>query len=149
MWDLPRLGIKPVSPELVSRFLTTGPWGKSPSASLSIQYLPIVGLGAGGEGDDRGWDGWMASLTRWTWVWVNSGRWWWTGRPGMLRFMGSWRVGHDWATELNWTEWMLLWTVIGLFQLLEPDFLGLNPGPTFTGYTTPGQLPKCLKSSYP
>ena len=62
------------------------------------------GLGAGGEGDDRGWDGWMASLTRWTWVWVNSGNWWWTGRPGMLWFMGSQRVGHDWATELNCTD---------------------------------------------
>ena len=60
------------------------------------------GLGAGGEGDDRGWDGWMASPTRWTWVWVNSGRRWWTGRPGVLRFRGSQRVGHDWATELNW-----------------------------------------------
>ena len=62
------------------------------------------GLGAGGEGDDRGWDHWMASLTRWTWVWVNSGSWWWTGRPGVLGFMGSQRVRHDWATELNWTE---------------------------------------------
>ena len=62
------------------------------------------GLGTGGKGDDRGWDGWMASPTLWTWVWVNSGSWWWTGRPGMLRFMGSQRVGHDWATELNWTE---------------------------------------------
>ena len=62
------------------------------------------GLGAGGEGDDRGWDGWMASLTRWTWVWVNSGSWWWTGRPGVLRFMESQRFGHNWATELNWTE---------------------------------------------
>ena len=62
------------------------------------------GLGAGGEGDDRGWDGWMASPTRWTWVWVNSGSWWWTGRPGVLRFMGSQIVRHDWATELNWTE---------------------------------------------
>ena len=61
------------------------------------------GLGAAGEGDDRGWDGWMASLTRWTWVWVNSRRWWWTGRPGVLWFMGSQRVGHDWAIELNWT----------------------------------------------
>ena len=61
------------------------------------------GLGAG-EGDDRGWDGWMASLTQWTWVWVDSGSWWWTGRPGMLLFMGLQRVGHDWATELNWTE---------------------------------------------
>ena len=62
------------------------------------------GLGAGGEGDDRGWDGWMASLTRWTWVWVNSGSLWWTGRPGVLRFMGSQRVGHNWATELNWRQ---------------------------------------------
>ena len=62
------------------------------------------GLGAGGEGDDRGWDGWMASLSQWTWVWVNSGNWWWTGRPGVLQFMGSQRVRHDWATELNWTE---------------------------------------------
>ena len=56
-----------------------------------------------GEGDDRGWDGWMALLTQWTWVWVDSGSWWWTGRPGVLRFMGSQRVWHDWATELNWT----------------------------------------------
>ena len=62
----------------------------------------LEGLEAGGEGDDRGWDGWMASLTLWTWVWVNSGSWWWTGRPGVLRFMGLQRAGHDWATELNW-----------------------------------------------
>ena len=58
-------------------------------------------LGEGGEGDDRGWDGWIASPTRWTWVWVNSGSWWWTRRPGVLQFMGSQRVGHDWATELK------------------------------------------------
>jgi len=61
-------------------------------------------LGAGGEGDDRGWDGWMASLTQWTWVSVNSGSWWWIGRPGVLRFMGSQRVGHDWETDLIWSE---------------------------------------------
>ena len=61
-------------------------------------------LGTGGEGDDRGWDGWMASPLRWTWVCVNSGSWWWTGRPGVLQFMGSQRAGHDWATEMNWTE---------------------------------------------
>ena len=59
------------------------------------------GLGPGGEGDDRRWDGCMASLTQWTWVWVNSRSWWWTGRPGMLWFMGSQRVRHDWATQLN------------------------------------------------
>ena len=76
---------------------------------LKLQYFGHLigkdwfweGLGAGGEGDDRGWDGWMASPTRWTWVWVNSGRWRWTGRPGVLRFMGSQRVGHDWVTELR------------------------------------------------
>ena len=61
-------------------------------------------LKAGGEGDDRGWDGWMASPTQWTWVWVNSGIWWWTGRPGVLQSMGLQRAGHDWVTELNWTE---------------------------------------------
>ena len=65
------------------------------------------GMRAGGEGDDRGWDGWMASATRWTWVWVSSRSCWWTGGPGVLRFMGSQRVGHDWATEL---------IVVGIFQ---------------------------------
>ena len=64
--------------------------------------LMLGGNGAGGGGDDRGWDGWMASPTQCTWVWVNSGSWWWTGRPGVLRFMGLQRVGHDWVTELNW-----------------------------------------------
>ena len=58
-------------------------------------------LKAGGEGDNRGWDGWMASLTQWTWIWVNSGSQWWTGRPGVLHSMGSQRVVLDWATELN------------------------------------------------
>ena len=60
-------------------------------------------LKAGGEGDHRGWSGWMASLTRWTWVWVSSGSWWWTGKSGVLQSMGSQRAGHDWATELNWS----------------------------------------------
>ena len=58
-------------------------------------------LKAGREGDNRGWDGWMASLTQWTWVWVNSTSWWWTGRPGVLQSMGSQRVGHDWETQLR------------------------------------------------
>ena len=62
------------------------------------------GVGARGEGDDRGWDGWMASLTQWTWVSVNSRSWWWTGRPGVLQFMGWQRVGHDWATDLIWCD---------------------------------------------
>ena len=51
--------------------------------------------------------GWMASPTQWTWVWVDSGSWWWIGRPGVLRFMGSQRVRHDWATEVNWTVWSI------------------------------------------
>ena len=58
-------------------------------------------LRAGGEEDSRGWDGWMASPTQWLWVWVNSRSWWWTGRPGVLRFVGLQRVRHDWATELS------------------------------------------------
>ena len=59
-------------------------------------------LKVGEEGDNRGWDGWMASLTRWTWSWASSTSWWWTGRPGVLQSMKLQRVGHDWATELNW-----------------------------------------------
>ena len=72
---------------------------------LLEKTLMLGGIRGRGEGDDRGWDIWMASLTQWTWVWVNSGCWWWTGRPGVLQFMGSQRVGQDcdW-TELNWTE---------------------------------------------
>ena len=53
------------------------------------------------RGDDRGWDGWMASTTRWIWVWVNSGSWWWTGKPHVLQSMGLLRVGQDWVTEQN------------------------------------------------
>ena len=63
--------------------------------------LMLGGTGGRRRRDNRGWDGWMVSLTQWTRVWVNSGSWWWTERPGVLWFMGSQRVGHDWATELN------------------------------------------------
>ena len=59
-------------------------------------------LKAGGDRNDRGWDGWIVSSTQWTWVWVNPGSWRWTGRPGVLQSVGSPRVGHDWGTELNW-----------------------------------------------
>ena len=69
----------------------------------SLEKTLILGK-IGGEGDDRGWVGWMASPAQWTWVWVNSRSWWWTGRPGVPQSMGSQRVGHDWATELNWTS---------------------------------------------
>ena len=64
-------------------------------------------LKAGGERNDRGWDYWMASPTWWTWVWASSGCWWWTGKPGVLQSIRSQRVGHNWATELNWTEWYI------------------------------------------
>ena len=59
-------------------------------------------LKVGGEGDNRGWDGWLVPPIWWTWVWVSSGSWWWTGKPGVLQSMGSQRVGHNWVTELNW-----------------------------------------------
>ena len=83
------------------------------------------GLGAGGEGDDKGSDGWMASLTRRTRVWVNSGSWWWTGRPGILWFMGSQRVRHNWVTELNWYKKDLHkpHNYNGVITHLEPDIL--------------------------
>ena len=73
-------------------------------------------LKAGEEGDDR-WDSWMAWPTWWTWVWVGSRSWWWTGRPGVLHFMGAQRVRHDWTTELNWTELMPRETVFIIFNL--------------------------------
>ena len=64
-------------------------------------------LSSSSSSSERGWDGWMASLTRWTWVWVDSGSWWWSGRPDVLWFMGLQRVGHDWPTELNWRNHIL------------------------------------------
>ena len=63
-------------------------------------------LKSGGEGDDREWDSWLPSLTPWTWVWASSRSWWWTGKLGMLQFMGLQRVRHDWVTEL--ADWWLL-----------------------------------------
>ena len=91
------------------------------------------GLGAGGEGDDRGWDGWMASPTWWTWVWVNSGSWWWTERPGVLWVMGSQRVGNDWATELNWT--FTTWVLAAQSQNSGLWYFCLIPGLTFAFIT--------------
>ena len=81
------------------------------------------GLRVGGEGDDRGWDGWMASPTWCTWVWVNSGSWWWTGRPGVLQFMGSQRLGHNWATELNWTGYPISPLFISYVDLTKAHHL--------------------------
>ena len=78
---------------------------------------------AGKEGDNRGWDGWMASPTRWAWVWINPKSWWWTGRPGVLQFMGLQRVWHDWATELNWTELMFFWIKNLIFFFTGSQYL--------------------------
>ena len=75
----------------------TCPLGEKGNMPFALECKQIL------SGDDRGWDGWMASRTQRTWVWMNSGRWWRTGRPGVLRFMGSQRVRNDWATELNGT----------------------------------------------
>ena len=81
----------------------------------------------GGEEDDRGWDCWMASPTQWTWVWVSSGSWWWTGKSGVLQSMGSPRVGHDRVTELNWNSlWFepyffnlkILWKCLAVLEIL-------------------------------
>ena len=66
--------------------------------------LMLGGTGGRRRRDDRGWDGWMSSPTQWTWVWVSSGNWWWTGKPSMLQSMELQRVGHNWVTELNWTH---------------------------------------------
>ena len=76
-----------------------------------IKHWSWESLKVEGEGDDRGWDGWMASPTQWTWVWASSRSWWWTGIPGMLPSMGLQRVGHNWVTELNW--------LIGITECLD------------------------------
>ena len=98
--------------------------------TYSFEKTLMLGkIKVGGEDDDRGWDGWMASLTQWIWVWVDSGSWWWTGRPGVLQSMGSQRVGHNWAAELNWNIWNknntnltgLLWKSNELDELKSTD----------------------------
>ena len=94
--------LKEISPEYSLEGLMLATWCKE----LTHLKRPWCWerLKAGKEGDDRRWHGWIASPTQWTWIWVNSGSWWWTGRPGVLQSLGSERVVDDWATELNWTE---------------------------------------------
>ena len=87
-------------------------------------------LKAGGAGDDRGWDGWMASSIQWTWVWVNSRSWWWTGRPGVLQSMGLQRVGHDWATELNWADVYWGLSLLSRSCHLDPTSFSAWPHPS-------------------
>ena len=82
-------------------------------------------LRAGGEGEDRVWDGWMTSLIQWTWVWVGSSSRWWTGSPGVLQSMGSQRVGHDWATELIRYLFFSFW-LQSVWQFLRLSTVGPN-----------------------
>ena len=87
---------------------------------LVEKTLNLERLKAGGEGDEREWDGWMASQTRWKWVWVSSRSWWWTGKPGMLLSIGLQRVGHDWATELNLFTYIYIY--LFRFHLLDRSY---------------------------
>ena len=100
-------------------------------------------LKVGGEGDNRGWDGWMASLVRGTGVWVNSRSWWWTGRPGMLQRMGSQRVGLDWATELNQT-WRGPCELLQWVLNKEFTFRGQDRYWTFNKHGYPESIPGML-----
>ena len=77
-------------------------------------------LKVGGEGDNRGWNGWMASLTQWTWVWASSGCWWWTLKLGKLQSMGLQRVRYDWATELNLVAHMSFYSWLVIYEFVSP-----------------------------
>ena len=101
--------LKEISPEYSLEGLMLKPklqyFGHLMRKADSFEKTLMLGkIGGRRRRDDRGWDGWMASLTQWTWIWVNSGSWWWTGKPGVLRFMELQRVGRDWVTEPNWIE---------------------------------------------
>ena len=104
--------IRPVSPKGNQFWILIGRTDATWCEELSPWKRPSYWerLKAGGEGDDRWWNGWMASLTWWSWVWVGSRSWRWTGKPGMLQSMGLQRVRHDWATELKYllNEWIIL-----------------------------------------
>ena len=111
---------------------------------LKLQYLATWGeelthwkrpwcwerLKVGGEEDNRGWDGWIASLTQWTWVWVGSESWWWTGKPCVLQSMGSPKVRHDWGTKLNWTDITVNYKHNAIQQISRAS----SPGLTETSY---------------
>ena len=99
--------LKEISPEcsLEGLMLKLKLWYFGHLMQRTDSFEKTLMLGKIEGGRRRGWDGWVASVTQWTWVWVNSRSWWWTGRPGMLQSMASQRVGYDWATELNWLNW--------------------------------------------
>ena len=128
---LDRKEIQPVHPEGDQSWVFIGrtdaeaepPFGHLMQRADSLEKTPMLGgIGGRRRRGQGGWDGWMASPTRWAWVWVNSGSWWWTGRPGMLRFMGVQRVGHDWETDL--TDWL---TTAECRASHHADALSLHP----------------------
>ena len=103
-----QLILKEISPDIHWKdWCWSWSWNSNPLATWCEELTHLKRpwcwgrLRAGGEGDGRGWNGWMASSTWWTWVWASSWSWWWTGRPGKLQSMGLQRVRHDWATVLN------------------------------------------------
>ena len=111
-------------------------WNSNTLATCCKELTPwkrpwcLQRLKAGGEGDNGGWDGRMTSLTQWTWFWVNSGSCWWMGKPDMLHSMGSQRVGHNWATKLNWCmvndeSWSKGFCWGGIYLVSTRFFLGL------------------------
>ena len=124
--------IKPVGPNGNQSWIFIG--RTDSEAEAAILWLPdeknwligkdpdAVRLRVGEERDDRGWDGWMASPTWWTWVWASSRSWWWTGKSGEVQPMGSQRVGHDWVTELNWAKF---WGKI-FYTTMSPELLSCD-----------------------
>ena len=93
---------------------------RTDSSEKTLKQEKIEGRG---EGDDRGWDGWMASPTQWTWVWVRSESWWWTGKPGVLQSTGLQRIRHDWATQLNWID--SHWACFPFMDIVSDDELNI------------------------
>ena len=105
--------LKEISPEysLEGLMLKLKPWyfGHLMQRTDSLENTLILGkIEAGGKGDDRSWDGWMASPTQWTGIWASSGSWWWTGKPGVLQSTWSQRTGHDWETKLTETVTIMI-----------------------------------------
>ena len=105
-------------------YLTLYYFGHLMRRTDSLEKTLMLGKNKGGRRrDDRGWDDWMASPTQWTWVWASSGHWLWTGNPGMLQSMGSQRVGHNWATELNWCYIYIFFSHYDLLQYIDYNSL--------------------------
>ena len=101
-------------------------WPPDTKYWLTGKTLMLEKIEGGQRRDDRGWDGWMASPTQWTWVWVSSRSWWWTGRPGVLQSIGSQQVGCDWATELKWIIGKVIFLNM-LLSCIEPSLISRCP----------------------